>query len=112
MIHPGNLAGKAPLGLKTARPSKSAGRAHMARVAQLPCVACGAMGVQVHHVIHDRFSQRRASDFDTIPLCKRHHDELHADKTAWRAKYGADHEYLPGVADALAGELNSPWRHE
>ena len=36
MIHPGNLAGKAPLGIKAPRPSKSAGRDHMARVAALP----------------------------------------------------------------------------
>ena len=103
-----------PLGLKPDKPERGTARArrHMARVAQLPCVACGAMGVQVHHCIHDRFSQRRASDFDTIPLCPPCHDELHADKAAWRTKYGADHEYLPGVADALAGEHNSPWRQK
>ena len=32
------------------RNGSSAGKRHMARVAQLPCVLCGAHGVQVHHL--------------------------------------------------------------
>ena len=84
----------------------------MARVAALPCVVCGKTPVQVHHCIHDRFSQRKASDMETIPLCHGCHDALHADKTAWRAAHGADHEFLPVVADMLAGQFNSPWRRK
>ena len=103
---------KGPLGLKAPHPSKSAGRDHMARVAALPCVVCGKTPVQVHHCIHDRFSQRKASDMETIPLCQPCHDALHADKTAWRAEHGADHEFLPVVADMLAGQFNSPWRRK
>lgn len=31
---------------------------------------------------------------------------IHSDKAAWRDRWGADHEYLPVVADMLAGEWN------
>jgi hypothetical protein len=100
---------KGHLGLKAPKPSKAAGKAHMARVAQLSCVICGNPEVTVHHCISDRFSQRKVSDFETIPLCHLHHqgaEGIHADKAAWEALHGKDHEYLAVVADALAGELN------
>jgi len=106
---------KGPLGLKAPRPSKSAGRDHMARVAQLPCVACGKTPVQVHHCIHDRFSQRKASDMETIPLCHRCHtgaDGIHTRREWWVETYGQDTDYLPVVADMLAGQFNSPWRRK
>ena len=84
--------------------------AHMARVKQLPCVICHRPGPSdAHHVIHDRYGSRKASDLHVIPLCKRHHqdgpDAIHNGKETWREKYGADHEYLPVVADMLAGEF-------
>lgn len=79
-------------------------RAHMARVAQLPCVVCKRPQVQVHHCIHDRYASRRASDMEVIPLCQRCHDDLHRDKAAWRQRHGADHEYLDWVTDQIYGE--------
>ena len=96
---------RVPLGQKVRAPSKTEGKRHMALVAACPCVICGSHQVQVHHVIHDRFSQRKSWDTETISLCLEHHNALHADKTAWRAAYGADWEYLPVVADLIAGEL-------
>jgi hypothetical protein len=80
-----------------------AARRHMARVAELCCVICRWPQVQVHHVIHDRFANRRASDFETIPLCVRHHTELHADKTAWREQHGPDYAFLDHVTNAIYG---------
>lgn len=77
----------------------------MAKVAQLPCVICASWPVEVHHVAHDRYSTRKASDFDTIPLCKRCHRKLHADKAAWREAHGPDHGYLEAVRLA-AGRLD------
>ncbi len=82
-------------------------RQHMARVAQLPCCVCGHPGPSIgHHVCHDRYSQSRASDLDTIPLCAAHHDAtspvgLHHAPAAWRARHGADHGYLPAVRAAI-----------
>lgn len=101
-----NLAQKPPLGFKRPRLSKADGRRYMALVAALPCVICGYWPVEVHHVIHGRYSTRKSSDLQTIPLCHKHHAELHAGKETWARKYGEDHEYLAVVADALAGELN------
>ena len=111
-----NLARKPPLGLKPA-PMTAArireGKIHMARVARLPCVICHRRPVHVHHCIHGRYSQRRASDFEVIPLCPECHLfgplSIHQDKAAWRDRNGADHEYLPVVADMLAGEW-TPFR--
>lgn len=77
-------------------------KAHMDLVAQLPCMCCGASPVVLHHVIMGRFSQSRASDFDTIPLCPRHHDMLHQQTAAWRAAYGTDADMLPTVARLIA----------
>ena len=62
---------RAPLGLKQPRQMKD--RGHMARVAELPCVCCGARPVEVHHCISGRYGQRKASDRETIPLCFAHH---------------------------------------
>lgn len=81
---------------------------HMARVAQLPCVICGAPPPSVvHHVISGRYSQRRAPDTETIPLCWSHHDAqsphgLHHSPGTWKRLHGADRSYLPRVAEMLA----------
>lgn len=111
MIHPGDMAGKGPLGLKGAKPRRD--RGHMARVAALPCVCCGAWPAEVHHVICGRYSQRRAPDTHTIPLCYLHHrgaDGIHTRREWWVQTYGSDTDYLPVVQDMLAGQFNSPWR--
>jgi hypothetical protein len=99
---------RAPLGLKARPPSKAFGKLHMAKVARIPCVICGCWPVEVHHCISERFSQRKAWDTETIPLCVNHHrgpDGIHTDKAAWESKYGLDKNYLSTVADMIAGEL-------
>lgn len=84
---------------KSGKPKRD--RAHMAKVAQLPCVICQRQPVQVHHLIHGRHSQRRAADTETIPLCPECHDSLHRHPTAWKRQHGEDHTYLPRVAEML-----------
>ena len=84
---------------------------HMGRVKMLPCVICGTLGPNdAHHVIHDRYGTRKASDWDVISLCEMHHryphpDAIHTDKAAWRDKYGPDHSYLEAVRNALDRQL-------
>lgn len=103
-----------PLGLKADKPTRgaiAAGKRHMRRVAQLPCICCGRPGPnEVHHVISGRFGQRRSSDFETIPLCPAHHRlgplAIHSSKRAWESEWGMDFDYLPLVADMLAGEIS------
>ena len=91
---------------KKASAEGQAGLEHMARVAQLPCVICGAWPVHVHHCFHGRYGARKASDFDTIPLCPRDHldgpEAIHRDKSGWMARNGPDYSYLDRVKDALS----------
>ena len=90
----------------------AAGLKHMGRVKQLPCVCCGATPTSAHHCISGRYSQAKASDYDTIPLCYEHHQGatgIHANKAAWEATYGLDTDYLAVTRDMLAGEYVSPW---
>lgn len=87
-----------PKPLKPERGTKAC-RDHMAEVAKQPCVICGSWPVIVHHCIHDRFSQRRASDKHTIPLCWDHHDAqsptgIHHAPEVWRETHGPDWRYL------------------
>jgi hypothetical protein len=105
---------RGPLGLKAPKPIRGtvAAKAHLARVKSLPCVICGAPPPSdAHHVISGRFGSIRASDFDTIPLCKAHHqngpDAIHQDKAAWEAKHGFDTDYLPIVAALLPHPLTA-----
>lgn len=93
-----DLARRGPIGQRAGNPKKTpAGKAHMAKVAKLPCVICGARPVEVHHVISGRYGQRKASDMDTIPLCWNHHlgpDGIHTSKEKWEALHGPDTDYL------------------
>ncbi|OOY15104.1 DUF968 domain-containing protein [Thioclava sp. DLFJ4-1] len=107
---------RGPLGLKAEKPANgtAAGIRHMNRVKQLPCVICGKPGPSdAHHVICGRYSQAKASDFQTIPLCKECHQwgplAIHNGKASWIERNGPDTDYLPIVADMLAGEFNY-WR--
>lgn len=87
----------------------AAGMRHMRRVKQLPCVICGRSGPsEAHHVFCGRYGQRKASDFETIPLCLSCHrigpHAIHNAKETWERINGPDYEYLAVVADMLAGE--------
>lgn len=111
--HPGNLAGKPPLGLKAPKPIRGtkAAKDHIARVKQLRCVICHKPGPSdAHHVFCGRYGQRKASDFEVIPLCKQCHQDgpnaIHNDKAGWIKRNGNDFDYLAVVADMLKGELN------
>ena len=48
-------------------------KARLDAVAQLPCAVCGCYGVHVHHIRTGIGMGRRASNFQTIPLCPEHH---------------------------------------
>ena len=96
-----DLAGRGPLGQKAGKAKKDPAR--LAVIARLPCVICGARPVEVHHCISGRYSQRKAPDSMTIPLCWMHHqgpEGIHGSKDAWEAKHGPDTGFLPRV-DAL-----------
>ncbi|SLN74934.1 hypothetical protein ROJ8625_04128 [Roseivivax jejudonensis] len=100
-------------------PEGKAGLEHMRRVRELPCVICQRWGFvqtspsEAHHAIHGRYSARKAPDTATLPLCCEHHREsndpakiaLHANPSRWKREYGMDTDFLPIVADLLAGQM-------
>jgi hypothetical protein len=73
----------------------------MGLVAQLRCVICGVHPVELHHCAHGRYSQSRASDFDVIPLCPKHHRFRTDHGETWATLYGFDVDYLAGVRKAV-----------
>lgn len=53
-------------------------REHLARVAEIGCILCARLGypgtpAEVHHIRTHTGAGRRASHFDTVPLCPEHH---------------------------------------
>ena len=125
-----DFANRGALGLKQPNPSKprkgmrkvsskkaayrassegKAAREYMGLVKQLPCAVCSAAGPSdAHHVFHGRYGTRKASDFDIIPLCKRHHqdgpDAIHNIKETWAARHGPDYGYIEQTRK-LVGDL-------
>lgn len=71
----------------------AASRRYMGRVAQLPCVVCGAEPVEVHHKLGAGMGLR-ASDYETIPLCSTHHRNgpkgvaIHSGTKTWEDNFG------------------------
>ncbi|EPC5388258.1 DUF968 domain-containing protein [Serratia proteamaculans] len=59
-----------------------------------PCACCGGSSDDPHHIIgHGQGGMgTKAHDFFTIPLCRKHHDELHRDLSRWEEEYGSQIE--------------------
>jgi len=118
-----NLTGRPPIGIKQPKTTKTKqflpriskkraaykasaegekGKAHMAAVAQLPCLVCGATPVEVHHEGKPR------SDMRCLPLCPQHHRQeygpgaYHYSKRQFYQKHGESSELLARVDKLLA----------
>lgn len=69
-------------------------------VSSLGCVACrnaghGASPAEIHHVRSGNGMAQRASHFDVIPLCPRHHRAsygtgFHAAPKSWQHEHGSE----------------------
>jgi hypothetical protein len=75
-------------------PRRLRDRHHIRLVMGRPCLVCGRLPSDPHHL---RFAQsralsRRVSDEFTVPLCRGHHRALHrhGDEAAWWARLGID----------------------
>jgi hypothetical protein len=75
-------------------PRRMRDREHVRSVAQHPCLICGRLPSDAHHL---RFAQSRAlgrkvSDEFTVPLCRGHHRGVHrcGDEAAWWKSTGVD----------------------
>ncbi|MCN7997105.1 DUF968 domain-containing protein, partial [Escherichia coli] len=61
-----------------------------------PCACCGKAADDPHHLIgHGQGGMgTKAHDLFVLPLCRKHHDELHADTVAFEEKYGSQLELI------------------
>jgi len=80
--------------LQQPEPRRVRDREHVKTVAKHPCLICGRLPADAHHL---RFAQSRAlgrkvSDEFTVPLCRGHHREVHGlgDEPAWWRNKGVD----------------------
>lgn len=70
-----------------------------------PCICCNQPADDPHHLIGHGMGgmATKAHDLFVIPLCRAHHDELHANAVAFEEKYGTQPELLLKTLDrALA----------
>ena len=72
-------------------------------VKQQPCLCCGKQADDPHHLIGYGLGgmATKTHDLFVIPLCRAHHDELHADVGAFEEKYGTQPELLLRVLDRV-----------
>lgn len=61
-----------------------------------PCACCGKPADDPHHLIgHGQCGMgTKAHDLFVLPLCRKHHDELHADTVAFEERYGSQLELI------------------
>ena len=83
------------------KPIRRRNKAHLALVASQPCLLCQKGPCDAHHLkmAQPRSLGRKVSDQFTVPLCRRHHRELHrhGNERAWWQNQGIDP--LPAAAD-------------
>jgi hypothetical protein len=62
-----------------AKPARRRSKAHLVFVASQPCLVCEAKPCDAHHlkIARPRSLGRKVSDEFTVPLCRKHHQELH-----------------------------------
>lgn len=90
----------------TKRKATRAEREHMGRVAELGCCIC-KMPAEIHHITAGIGMGQRAGNFDTIPLCPRHHRNggfgvaVHAGIKTWQDRYGTEMEMLRQTRELL-----------
>jgi hypothetical protein len=75
-------------------PKRVRDKEHLRHVTAQPCVLCSARPAEAHHI---RFAQPRAlgrkvSDEFTVPLCRKHHRDVHhsGNEAAWWHDIGID----------------------
>lgn len=91
------------------RNSRLRSKKYMAVVRSHGCCICKNPVADAHHlriVGHKRAAAMKNGDDFTIPLCRKHHDELHAfgDEALFLALHGIDHML---ILAQMKGEYNA-----
>ena len=78
---------------------------HLKRVAELPCVVCGTVPVQCHHIRMANLTGagQKCSDWLTMPLCPEEHALLHKDIKAWERRNGRQIDHVTKILARLYG---------
>src|SRR5208283_2831966 len=80
--------------LPLSEPRRYRDRAHLEFVASQPCLLCGRLPSDAHHLrfMQPRAMGRRVSDEFAVPLCRTHHRAVHrnGDEAAWWKSAGID----------------------
>ena len=80
------------------KPVRLKDRGYLAWVRRRPCIGCGARS-QAHHTVTKGAG---GSDFRTVPVCWKHHQELHRKGPAW-----FEEEYMVDIQDEVIRLLES-----
>jgi hypothetical protein len=76
------------------KPVRERDRDHLRFVASQPCLVCGRIPSDPHHIkfAEQRAMGRKVSDKFTVPICRLHHRELHrrGNERAWWTKKRID----------------------
>jgi len=76
------------------KPVRERDREHLRFVASQPCLVCGRVPSDAHHVkfAEQRAMGRKVSDKFTVPVCRLHHRDLHrrGDERTWWAEHEID----------------------
>lgn len=88
---------------------------HLSQVADLGCIACRNMGYnvsgmpcEIHHIGNGTMG-KRASNYEAIGLCHRHHRTggygvaVHAGRKEWEKLNGTEQELLAQTLELLNG---------
>lgn len=81
-------------------------KAHMNRVAALPCCLCGAQPVELHHILEGRTPGRRSPDWLVIPVCPGCHrgsEGIHGTKAMLRIIKKNELELLAETLGSIYG---------
>lgn len=77
-----------------------------------PCLVCGIVtenGNDLHHII-SRGARGPDEDWNLMPLCNPHHQEIHSGRTTFAGKYSQARDFLLNHGWEYF-ELNHKWNH-
>jgi hypothetical protein len=94
------------------KPVRERDRDHLKFVATQPCLVCGRIPSDAHHIkfAEQRAMGRRVSDRFTVPICRLHHRELHrrGNERAWWQRQGIDPLAIAATLWAKTHAVASP----